>query len=72
MNTIVPAQPLDYKPKHKYPILQQKAVANCVWMLVKIEGIEIHFAKETTCLLFSMSDFPQFIITFICRVKQMK
>ena len=34
--------------------------------------LEIHFAKENTCLLFSMSDFPQFIITFICCVKQMK
>ena len=34
--------------------------------------LEIRFAKETTCLLFSMSDFPQFIITFICCVKQMK
>ena len=58
--------------------LKQKAVANCVWMLVvKIKEhwknlLEIHFAKETTCLLFSMIDFPQFIITFICCVKQMK
>ena len=34
--------------------------------------LEIRFAKETTCLLFSMSDFPEFIITFICCVKQMK
>ena len=34
--------------------------------------LEIRFAKETTCLLFSMPDFPQFIITFICCVKQMK
>ena len=34
--------------------------------------LEIRFAKETTCLLFSMSDFPQFIFTFICCVKQMK
>ena len=34
--------------------------------------LEIRFAKETTCLLFSKSDFPQFIITFICCVKQMK
>ena len=34
--------------------------------------LEIRFAKETTCLLFSMFDFPQFIITFICCVKQMK
>ena len=31
--------------------------------------LEIRFAKETTCLLFSISDFPQFIITFICCVK---
>ena len=29
-------------------------------------------SKETTCLLFSMSDFSQFITTFICCVKQMK
>ena len=48
--------------------LLQKAVANCVWMLVvKIEGIEKillehRFTKET-CLPFSMSKFPQFIIT---------
>ena len=34
--------------------------------------LEIRFAKETTCLLFSMSDFPQFIITFICCVKQQR
>ena len=32
--------------------------------------LEIRFAKETTCLLFSMSDFPQFIITFICCVNR--
>ena len=57
---------------------KQKAVSNCVWMLVvKIEGIERillenRFAKETTCLPFSMSDFPQFMTTFICCVKQMK
>ena len=34
--------------------------------------LEIRFAKETTYLLFSLSYFPQFIITFICYVKQMK
>ena len=34
--------------------------------------LEIRFTKETSCLLFSMPDFPQFIITFICCVKQMK
>ena len=49
-------------------ILKQKAVANCVWMLVvKIEDIErillgSRFTKET-CLPFSISEFPQFIIT---------
>ena len=34
--------------------------------------LENRFTKETTCLPFSMSDFPQFITTFICCVKQMK
>ena len=47
------------------PMLKQKAVANCVWMLVvKIEGIERillenRFTKET-CLPFSM---PELIST---------
>ena len=33
--------------------------------------VENHFTKENTCLpAFSMSDFPQFIITFICCVNR--
>ena len=34
--------------------------------------LENRFTKETTCLPFSMSDFPQFITTIICCVKQKK
>ena len=34
--------------------------------------LENRFTKETTCLPFSMSDFPQFKTTFICCVKQIK
>ena len=32
--------------------------------------LENRFTKETNCLPFSVSDFPQFIITFICCVNR--
>ena len=45
-------------------IVQQKAVANCV--VVKIEGVERILLENRftkACLPFSVSDFPQLIIT---------
>ena len=55
---------------------QLQTACGCWWWKLKAlkEFIRKSFLLEnrTTCLPFRMSDFPQFIIIFICCVKQMK